>query len=246
MSIDLAGRYALVTGASRGIGHGLAKALADAGATVMATARDLRSLNGLVAETRGARGVVVPFAGDLSQGVSIRECAAQIAADFGRLDILIANAAMMGARCKLADISEDEWAQIFATNVTAAWRLVKYVGPPMQKSASPRAIFLTSGSGSKLAPGRGAYAISKAALDAVVRTWAAEAEGTPMRVMLVNPGPMRTDMRASIMPNEDPLSLKTPADLAPKILPMCAESWTQNGVFYDFPRDAILEFRGPA
>lgn len=246
MTQKLAGRVALVTGASRGVGYGIALELARQGAIVVALARSQAALKPLCDEIAGLGGTIMPHGCDLGDASAIAPLAALISEKFGRLDILVANAAIMGPRSLLGEVSEQEFAEVFATNVAANWRLIRHFGPLMRKSDTPRAVFMTSGSGSKLAPGRGVYAISKSALDAVVRTWAAEAAGTPLRVMLCNPGPTRTDMRASIKPHEDPMSLKTPADHAPKIAAMCAPDWTQNGKFYDCPKDALLSFRGPA
>ena len=244
MSMSLSGRVALVTGASRGIGKGIAAGLAQRGAVVIALSR-LAPERGKAAIFDGG-GEIVPYACNLGEAGVFAPLAEMIATRWGRLDILVSNAAIMGPRVDLKTLTEDDWQEVLAANVTANWRLIKNLGPLMEASDAPRAVFLTSGSGSRLAPGRGAYAISKAALDAIVRTWAAEAEGTKLRVMLANPGPMRTDMRASIKPDEDPMSLKTPADLAPKIAAMCAPDWQENGKFYDFPKDAVLSFRGPA
>ena len=243
MSVSLSGRVALVTGASRGIGKGIAEELAQHGALVIALSRLAPESSEAAVFENG--GTIVHYACDLGEAGAFAPLAEMIVSRWGRLDILVSNAAIMGPRVNLETLTEEDWQVVFATNVTANWRLIKSLGPLMQASDAPRAVFLTSGSGTRLAPGRGAYAISKAALDAIVRTWAAEAEGTKLRVMLANPGPMRTDMRAAIKPEEDPMSLKTPADLAPKIAAMCAADWTVNGKFYDFPQDRVLTFRGP-
>ncbi len=243
---SLKGRIALVTGASRGIGRGIALELGRRGASVIAVARDEASLSPVCADISELGGQAFACACDLSMTDSIVSLGQLIAKDWGHLDILVSNAAMMGPRTTLDQITEAEWEAVFTTNVTANWLLIRELGHLMLKADTPRAVFLTSGSGSKLSPGRGVYAISKSALDAVVRTWAAEAEATKLRVMLCNPGPARTSMRASIMPDEDPLSLRTPEEIAPQIARMCMPQWQENGKFYDVPRDKILEFRGPA
>ncbi len=246
MQQSLSGRVALVTGASRGIGCGIALELAQQGACVVALARDAAALSALVSESSVENTRFIPHACDLSDARAIAPLAAMVSERFGRLDILISNAAIMGPRTTLGEVSEDDWAAVFATNVTANWRLIRHLNPLLLQSDAPRAVFMTSGSGSKLAPGRGVYAISKSALDAVVRTYAAEAEGTKLRVMLCNPGPTRTGMRPSIKPDEDPLSLPTPADIARAIIPMCQPEWQENGKFFDVPENALLSFRGPA
>ncbi len=236
-------RIAVVTGASRGIGHAVAMELARQGARVIAVARSLEALANQRGNGFDER--IVPHACDLGD-IGASQALADRVSPFGRLDILVSNAATMGPRVNLGALREDDWRGVMAANVDANWRLIRDLGPLLQRSDAPRAVFLTSGSGSRLAPGRGAYAISKAALDAIVRTWAAEAEGTSLRVMLVNPGPTRTDMRASIKPDEDPMTLPAPAELAPKIAAMCSPDWRENGLFYDFPRDALLRYREPA
>jgi len=239
---ELAGKVAFVTGASRGIGA-IALELARQGARVIAVARSLAALESL--RGKGVDDRIVPHACDLGDAAATLALARH-ASQFGRLDILVSNAATMGPRVNLGALDEADWRGVMAANVDANWRLIRDLGPLLQRSQAPRAVFLTSGSGSRLAPGRGAYAISKAALDAIVRTWAAEAEGTNLRVMLVNPGPTRTDMRAAIKPDEDPMTLPAPARLAPKIAHMCSPEWQENGLFYDFPRDALLRYREPA
>ncbi len=136
-----------------------------------------------------------------------------------------------------------------AVNVTANWRLIRSLDALLRASDAGRVALMSSGAGNKtqFAPYWGAYAASKAAVDALVRTYAAETVNTSaVKVMAVNPGPLRTRMRASAMPGEDPMTLKTPEDIAPKIAELCAPAWTQTGKLYDFPQDRVLSFQGPA
>jgi NAD(P)-dependent dehydrogenase (short-subunit alcohol dehydrogenase family) len=138
---------------------------------------------------------------------------------------------------------------VLAVNVTANWRLIRSLDPLLRLSDAGRVAFITSGAASRaeLHAYWGPYAISKAALDALARTYAAETLNTSnVRVMLVNPGPLRTRMRATAMPGEDPATLRAPEDLAPKIVEMCSPDWTQTGKLYDFPTDRILSFSAPA
>ena len=135
-----------------------------------------------------------------------------------------------------------------AVNVTANWRLIRSLDPLLRLSDAGRVAFITSGAASRadLRAYWGPYAVSKAALDALARTYAAETLNTSnVRVMLINPGPLRTRMRATAMPGEDPLTLRTPEDLAPKIVEMCSPEWTETGKLYDFPSDRILSFKSP-
>ena len=137
---------------------------------------------------------------------------------------------------------------MLAVNVTANWRLIRSLDPLLRRSVAGRAVFITSGAPSRadLRAYWGPYAMSKAALDAIARTYAAETINTSnVRVMLVNPGPLRTLMRAKAMPGEDPASLRTPEDLAPKIVALCSPQWTETGKLYDFPTDSVLSFRSP-
>jgi NAD(P)-dependent dehydrogenase (short-subunit alcohol dehydrogenase family) len=135
-----------------------------------------------------------------------------------------------------------------AVNVTANWRLIRSLDPLLRRSPSGRGAFITSGAASRaeLRAYWGPYATSKAALDAIARTYAAETLNTSnIRVMLINPGPLRTRMRAKAMPGEDAMTLRVPEELAPKIVEICSPEWTETGKLYDFPTDRILSFRAP-
>ena len=138
---------------------------------------------------------------------------------------------------------------MLAVNVTANWRLIRSLDPLLRRSPAGRVAFITSGAASR-ADFRaywGPYATAKAALDAIARTYAAETANTSsIRVMLVNPGSLRTLMRAKAMPGEDPMTLRAPDELAPKIVEICSPEWTDTGKLYDFPTDKILSFRAPA
>ena len=245
-------RLALVTGASRGIGRASALALAAAGYHVIALARTQGALEALDDEMRALRPGGAPAAtlapGDLRDFAAIDRLAAAIAARWGRLDALVANAGILGPLSPLAHVEPDQWDEVFRVNVAANWRLVRALDPLLRKSAAGRVVFLTSGAAhrSELRAYWGPYAASKAALDALARTYAAEtANVSGVRVMLVNPGPLRTKMRASAMPGEDPLSLRAPEELAPKIVELCSPEWRETGKLYDFPHDKVMAFRGP-
>jgi NAD(P)-dependent dehydrogenase (short-subunit alcohol dehydrogenase family) len=137
---------------------------------------------------------------------------------------------------------------VVAVNVTANWRLIRSLDPLLRAAEAGRVVFISSSAGhaAHLKPYWGPYAVTKAALDALARTYAAETMNiSRVRVMAVNPGPLRTKMRAAAMPGEDPMSLRTPDELAPKILALCAPEWTQTGMLYDFPTDRVLSFMPP-
>ena len=245
-------RVALVTGASRGIGRASALALAAAGFHVIALARTQGALEELDDEVRArspngaAPLTLVP--GDLKDFGAIDRLGGAIFNRWGQLDALVANAGVLGPLSPLPHIEPGQWDEIFHINVTANWRLIRALDPLLRKSTAGRAVFLTSGVAhrSELRAYWGAYAASKAALDALARTYAAETANTSeVRVMLVNPGPLRTRMRANAMPGEDPLTLRTPEELAPKIVELCSPGWTETGKIYDFPHDRVMSFRGP-
>jgi NAD(P)-dependent dehydrogenase (short-subunit alcohol dehydrogenase family) len=167
---------------------------------------------------------------------------------WGRLDTFVGNAGALGVLSPLHHVDPREWEDVMAVNVTANWRLIRSLDPLLRRSRSGRVAFITSGAASRaeLRAYWGPYATSKAALDAIARTYAAETLNTSsIRVMLVNPGPMRTRMRAKAMPGEDPMTLRVPEEFAPKLVEICSPEWTETGKLYDFPTDRILSFRAP-
>ncbi len=246
------GRVALVTGASRGIGRATALALAGAGVHVVALARTQGALEDLDDEIgalhSGEKGHATLAPCDLRDQPAIDRLGEAIHRRWGRLDIFVGNAGLLGPLSPLHHVDPGEWDSVLAVNVTANWRLIRALDPLLRASSAGRVVLVSSGAGhrSDLRAYWGPYAVSKAALDALARTYAAETLNTSaIRVMLVNPGPLRTRMRAAAMPGEDPASLRTPEDLAPKILALCAPEWSETGKLYDFPQDRVLAFRGP-
>ncbi|WP_158815133.1 SDR family NAD(P)-dependent oxidoreductase [Methylocapsa sp. S129] len=245
-------RVALVTGASRGIGRAVAIALARSGAHIIALARTQGALEELDDEIRALRpaeqspATLVPC--DLRDHAAIDRLGEAIFKRWGRLDAFVGNAGLLGPLSPLHHVDPKPWDDVLAVNVTANWRLIRALDPLLRASSAGRVVFISSGTAhrSQLRAYWGPYAISKAALDALARTYAAETVNTSrIRVMLVNPGPLRTRMRAAAMPGEDPLSLRAPEELAPKIVEMCSPEWQETGTLYDFPQDKVLSFRGP-
>ncbi|TXM79332.1 SDR family NAD(P)-dependent oxidoreductase [Methylobacterium sp. WL69] len=236
----LAGRVAVVTGASRGIGRAAALALAAAGAHIVAVARTQGALEELDDAIRaaGSSATLVPL--DLTDYDAIDRLGAGLHERWKRLDIVVGNAGILGNLTPLGHVTPKTWTQVMDINVTANWRLIRSLDPLLRMSDAGRAIFVTSGAAQKCKAYWGPYSVSKAALDALVRTYAAETETTPVRAMLLNPGPLRTDMRRAAMPGEDPETLKTPEDLAPHIVRMACPDWNQTGKIYDFPNDRVL------
>ena len=241
----LSGRIALVTGASRGIGAATALALARAGAHVVAVARTVGGLEELDDAIRadGGAATLVPL--DLTDTDGILRLAAALQERYRRLDVLIGNAGLVGPSSPLDHVQPNDWNQVMAVNVTANWHLIRAMNALLRASDSGRAVFISSGAAHNMRAYRGPYSVSKAALEALVRTYAAETESTPVRVNLVNPGPTRTRMRAQVMPGEDPTTLPPPQAVAEKIVALCLPGFTESGRLYDYPTDRLLSFRKP-
>ncbi len=249
MPRPLDGRIALVTGASRGIGRAMALELARAGAHVIALARTQGALEELDDAIRSAGGEATLVPCDLKDFDALDRLGAAIFERWGRLDIFVANAGVLGPMTPLAHIEPRQWEDVLAVNVTANWRLIRSLDLPLRRAEAGRVIFLTSSAGhaAQLKPYWGAYAITKAALDALARTYAAETMNIcPIKVMAVDPGPLRTRLRATAMPGEDPMSLRTPEELAPKIIALCMPEWQESGKLYDFAADRVLSFSPPS
>ena len=245
MPPPLADRIALVTGASRGIGHATALALARAGAHVVAVARTVGGLEELddAIGAVGGSATLVPL--DLKDTPGIARLAAALQARYGRLDIMVGNAGILGPLSPLDHVEPKTWDEVLAVNVTANWHLIRAMNALLRASDAGRAVFISSGAAHNMRAYRGPYSVSKAALEALVRTYAAETEATPVRVNLVNPGPTRTRMRAQVMPGEDPMTLPPPQAVAEKIVALCLPGFTESGRLYDYPSDRLLAFRKP-
>ncbi|MFQ5563293.1 MAG: SDR family NAD(P)-dependent oxidoreductase [Parvularculaceae bacterium] len=212
---DLSGKVALVTGASRGIGRAAAKALARAGAHVLALARTVGGLEELDDEIRAEGGKASLIPADLADDHAIERLAPALAERFGKLDILIANAAVLGELAPLTDIDPKAWKRALDVNVTANWRLIRALDPLLRASGAARVVFVTSKVGGVEArPYWGAYAATKAALEMLAKTYALEAARAGVRVAILDPGATRTKMRAEAMPGEDPETLPHPDELA--------------------------------
>ena len=246
MIIPLASRIALVTGASRGIGHAVARALARTGAHIVAVARTQAGLEELDDEIRkdGGSATLVPL--NLTDFDGIARLGAALHERHGRLDILVGNAGVAGPSSPLGHIDLKAWNEVIAVNVTANFQLIRCMEPLLRQSDAGRAVFVTSAAASKASAYLGPYAASKAALETLARAWAQETASTKLRVNLFNPGPIRTRMRAILMPGEDPETLETPEQVAELIVPMCAPDWTETGKFYDYKTRTLMSFRPPA
>ena len=245
MTKPLASRIALVTGASRGIGYATAVALAKAGAHVVAVARTQGGLEELDDEIRkhGGSATLVPLS--LTDYEGIARLGLALHERHGKLDILVGNAGTAGPSSPLGHIELKPWNDVIAVNVTANFQLIRCMDPLLRQSDAGRAVFVTSGVAHKANAYLGPYAASKAALDALVRSWANETANTALRVNLFSPGPIRTRMRAQVFPGEDPMTLDTPDMAVEFIVPMCAPDWTETGKLYDYKARTLRSFQPP-
>lgn len=245
MPKPLSSRIALITGASRGIGYSTAIALARAGAHVVATARTPGGLEELddAIRAEGGSATLVPL--ELRDTPGIERLAQALAERYGRLDVFVGNAALGASSSPLDHFQPREWEEVTAVNVTANWHFIRTLHALLLRSDAARVLFMTSGGASNPRPYRGLYAATKAALEIMARTYAAECASTPIRVNLFNPGPTRTRMRAAVMPGEDPTTLPHPDEVAAAIVPLCAPDFTETGRLYDFRFKRLLTFRPP-
>lgn len=246
MSDLLNERVALITGASRGIGYHAALAYARAGYHVIAVARTVGGLEELddAIQAEGGETTLVPM--DVTDYDAIDRLGAAIDQKWGKLDVLLANAGMLGALSPLGHLDPKEFEKVMAVNVTANWRFIRSMDPLLKASASGRAIIIGSAAGYKYRPFWGTYSISKAAVHALAQTYAAECENTDIRVNIANPGPIRTAMRALAMPGEDPDTLPHPSELADTLVMMGSPELIQNGMLFNFPTGEWLKLNEPS
>jgi NAD(P)-dependent dehydrogenase (short-subunit alcohol dehydrogenase family) len=219
MSLPLSDKVAVVTGASRGIGRAAALALAKAGAHVVAVARTQGGLTELDDEIRAATGqsaTLVPM--DLAEGDGIDQLGLALHQRFGRLDILVHAAAILGPITPVSHLEPKAWERVVAVNLTATYRLIRSFEPLLKASDAGRSIFLTTGNASHPKAFFGAYGATKAGMEQMVRTWAEELEQTKVRAVLLDPNTMRTAMRAEAMPGEDPMTVTPPDEIGPLVV----------------------------
>ncbi|MEM6495967.1 MAG: SDR family NAD(P)-dependent oxidoreductase [Pseudomonadota bacterium] len=229
---DFSDKLALVTGASRGIGRAVALALGKAGAHVIIAARRTGALEDLDDEIRGAGGVATLVQLDVTSGEKIDLLGPTIFERWGKLDMVAACASILGPISPLPHITEDTWDAVLTTNLDANWRLIRSIDPLLRKSEAGRAVFATCSAADGKLGYWGPYAVSKAGLEALVRTYAAEMVNTPVRVNLVDPGAVRTDLRAKAFPGEDPNSLPSAEDVAPLFLSSLDVTCQTNGEIF--------------
>ena len=225
----LENKIAIIAGASSGIGHATARLFAREGAHVILTGRSVGALEALDDEIKafGGTATLAPF--DLKEYGKIEELAAVIAERYGKLDILVGNAAILGTLSPLPHADPKEWEQVMAINVTANWHLIRAFDKLLRASDAGRAIFVTSGVTRGAHAYWGPYATSKAALEMMVNIYAEEMKNTSVRVNLIDPGVVRTSMRASAMPGEDPMTLPHPDDITDAFVELARVDCRKNG-----------------
>lgn len=226
----LGGRIALVTGASRGLGAAIARAYAREGAELILTARTVGGLEELDDEIRkisGKSSLLVPL--DLADGDAIDRLGAALYERYGRLDVLVGNAGQLGTLAPIGHIKPSEWQDVLNVNLTANWRLIRSLDPLLRQSTAGRAIFVSSGAARGPRAFWGTYAISKAGLEMLVGIYAQEIQQSQVRANLIDPGRLRTRMRAKAYPGEDPLTLKTPDEITEPFIRLASADFTGNG-----------------
>ena len=238
-------RIALVTGASRGIGYFTALALAKAGAHVIACARTVGGLEDLddAIKAVGGTATLVPF--DLADMEAIDKLGGSIFERWGKLDILVANAGVLGTIAPIGHVEAKVFEKVMHINVTATWRLIRSVEPLLLKSDAGRALLLSSGIVHSCRAFWGPYAASKAAVEVLGRTWADETQRTPLRILNVNPGATRTAMRAQAVPGEDPDTLPHPSEVAEVLVRLVGPDQTETGKLFVVRDNRMLEYRTP-
>jgi len=225
----LNGRLALVTGASRGIGAAVAKRLAAEGAHVIALARTQGGLDELDDTIRagGGEATLVPL--DLRQFDRLDHMGLALHERFGKLDILVGAAGVLGTLSPMGHFEPKTWQEVFDVNVTANYRLIRSLDPLLRQSAAGRAIFVTCAAARDRAPYWGAYAASKAALEALVKIYAGEVAKTALKVNLVDPGIVRTKLRLQAFPAENTAKLKAPEDVTEMFVELAAADCARHG-----------------
>ena len=238
MSQKLKGRIALVTGASRGIGRAAAIALGAEGAHVICVARTVGGLEETddAVQKAGGSATLVPL--NLKDFAAIDRLGASIFERWKKLDMLLGNAGTLGVLTPLTHLEPKVFQELMELNVTTNWRLIRSLDPLLKMSDAGRALFVSSAAAQRHTPFWGGYAMSKAALESLAFTYAQECAGTNVRVNVINPGPVRTMMRAKAMPGEDPSTLPRPQEIASLIVELLSPANDRQGELVTFKRES--------
>lgn len=236
---DLSGKIALVTGASRGIGYHSALTLAKHGAHVIAIARTVGGLEELddAIQAEGGSSTLVPL--DLLDFDAIDRLGASLYERWGKLDILVANAGMLGNLSPIEHLEPKSFEKTFGINVTANWRLMRSTSILLRSAEAPRAVFMTADAADVSKPFWSLYASSQSALRTLVKTWSAECEKTHLCINMLNTGPMRTAMRAAAMPGEDPADIDHPSEISESLLRLVSPTLSENGKIFDREKNSF-------
>lgn len=246
MSKPLTDRIALVTGASRGIGACIAVELAKAGAHIVAVARTTGALEELDDKIKaaGSSATLVPL--DVKDHDGIARLALALNERYGRLDVLIGNAGLLGTLSPVDHVEPKTWDSVLAVNLTANWQLIRTMDPLLKRAPDGRAVFISSALAWLARAYTGPYAASKAGLNALIQIYAAESASTRLRVNLFNPGPTHTKMYSSGWPGVDPATLNDPAVVAKAVIPLCLPTCTDSGKIFEFKTGLMRAFQPPA
>ena len=229
MTKSLEGKTALITGASRGIGASAAKLLAKEGAHVILIARTVGGLEAVDDEIRVAGGKATLMPLDLFKLNDLDALGPTLYQHFPKLDIFVGNAAMLGTLAPLGHLKPDEWQKVMDLNVTANFRLIRTLDPLLKAAPNGRAVFVTSGITQDVKAYWGEYAVSKVALEALAKVYASECANTNVKVNILDPGRVRTAMRAQAYPGEDPAKRPHPDDIAHYFLKLVGDDCEMNG-----------------
>lgn len=242
---SLKDNIALVTGASRGIGRALSLELAKRGCHVIAVARAVGALEELDDDIRalGSSATLVPL--DLKDMAGIDRLGASIHERWGKLDILVANAGILGPISPVSHIEAAAFEDVMLVNVVSQWRLIRSVEPLLRRSKQARAIILSSGAAHRVRAFWGAYGASKAAIEVLARSWADEMQQTTLKINSVNPGATRTAMRAKAMPGEDPETLPSAEEIAAKIICLASPDLQETGRLFDARQNRFVDYHLP-
>lgn len=229
----LAGRVAVITGASRGIGAETARLFAAEGAHVILLARTVGGLEEVDDAITSAGGTATLVPCDLTEFDCIDNLGPPLYERFGKVDAFIGNAGMLGDMTPLGHYDAKRWHEVFDVNVHANWRLIRTLDPLLKLSDAGRGVLLTSTAAHTARAFWGAYAVTKAAVETLARVWASEVANTSVRVNILNPGGTRTAMRAEAFPGENPMTLKTPDAVAAALLELSVPACMKNGELFD-------------
>ncbi len=241
MTRRLEGKVALVTGASRGLGYATALHLAKEGAHIIATARTKGGLEELddAVKAAGSSATLVPM--NITDLDAIDRLGAAIFERWKKLDILIGNAGTLGKLTPLAHVDPKVWDESLTVNLTSNYRLIRSMDALLQAAPHGRAVFVTSGLAQKCFPYWGTYSVGKAALEALMKTYAGEVATSNMRVNCFSPGPTRTKMRATAMPGQDPETLPTADEVSAQMVAMCLPEFADNGGVWKYDAKGLFK-----